>query len=336
MKKGGVVFTFGLGIIFFCFQCTSPEIKDVNFYADIGHHLFFDKRLSYNHTKSCASCHDPFIAYTDGYHRSIGADGDIHKRNAPTLLNISGADYFTYSDSTIHSIYQQTGIPLFNRQFTELGTFRGSDAILEGINQDPVYGKLIKQSGKISFAWDDIRKCLEAYCLGLNSYQAKYDKVLAGAASYTPDEKQGAALFFSKTLACSQCHGGKNFNTPSRGTSIYLNNGFFEPDSSHVNRKFTKDLGLFEQTRNPADIGKFKIPTLRNCMLTSPYMHDGSIVSLDSVITVYSVGGNSHINKHPLIRGFALTGLEKRQLIQFLQTLTDTSYLKNNHYTDPF
>ena len=336
MKKLLLIFSFASFISFFILKCTSPVKQSRKEAAEIGRYLFFDKRLSYNNTKSCASCHDPDLAFTDGYHRSVGANGDLHKRNAPTLLNISGSHYFTYADSTIHSIYQQVTIPLFNSQFTELGAIRNKEAILERINNDQVYNKLLQQAAKKKVNWDDIRLYLEIYCQSLTSYQAKYDKVLKGEAIYTPDEKEGASLFFSKALGCSQCHGGINFNIPTIKSSPYANNGFYEPDSSHVTRKFTTDLGLFECSNNTSDIGQFKIPSLRNCMLTAPYMHDGRINTMDSVISIYSKGGNKHANKHRLITGFPITEREKKQLIQFLQTLTDSAYHKIDYFTDPF
>ncbi len=336
MKKLLLIFSFASFISFFNFRCTSPGKQRRERTAEIGRYLFFDKRLSYNNTKSCASCHDPELAFTDGYHRSIGANGDLHKRNAPTLLNISGNHFFTYADSTVQSIYQQVNIPLFNNQFTELGAIRNKEAILDRINNDPVYNKLLQQAGKSKASWDDIRLCLEIYCQSLNSYKAKYDKVLKEEAIYTPDEKEGASIFFSKELGCSQCHGGVNFNMPANNSSPYADNGFYEPDSSHVTRKFSTDQGLFELSNNPSDIGQFKIPTLRNCMVTAPYMHDGRINTMDSVISIYSKGGNKHVNKHPLITGFSITEREKKQLIRFLQTLTDTSYLKSEYFTDPF
>lgn len=336
MKKGLLIFYFVTSICLLSVECSFHNPNNEKIKQEAGHYLFFDKRLSFNNTKACSSCHDPALAFTDGYHRSIGANGDLHKRNSPTLLNISDNPYFTYSDSTIHQLHQQVQIPLFNTQFIELGTLLKKEEILSQINNDPIYQNFQQKEGKGKYEWNDIRENLAAYCKGLLSFQSKYDRVVRQEAAFTPDENEGAILFSSTTLGCRNCHGGQHFNTPISGNSFYANNGFYAPDSSHVNRKFSTDKGLFELTNKPSDIGQFKIPTLRNCVLTAPYMHDGSINTLDSVLVVYAQGGNHHANKHPFITGFPLSGKQKNQLIQFLQTLTDTSYLDKDYFKDPF
>lgn len=317
-----------------CMDATADQKQDA--LRKAGHYLFFDKRLSYNNTKSCTSCHEPTMAFTDGYHRSLGANGDVHKRNAPTLLNISANHFFTFADSSVHSIYDQVALPLFNTRFTELGAGADKDGILNKLRVDSLYRVLFRQSGAQVFDWDFIRKALESYCMGLNSYGAKYDAVQKGKAAFTEDEQKGKELFFSETLRCGHCHSGDNFNLPKQGTGMYINNGFFEPDSSHVNRKFSQDMGLNEITHDVKDIGKYKIPTLRNIALTAPYMHDGSVNTLDSVIAFYAKGGNHHPAQDTLIRGFVITSVQQQQLLSFLKTLTDTSYLGNGYFRDPF
>ncbi len=337
MKKQFCIFLLLMVLIavyICCMDQTANQKLDA--FRKAGHYLFFDKRLSYNNTKSCASCHEPLMAFTDGYHRSLGANGDVHKRNAPTLLNISSSHFFTFADSSIHTIYEQVALPLFNTRFTELGAGGNKDGILSKLRADSVYKALFSLSGAKAFDWDFIRRSLEAYCMGLNSYGSKYDEVQKGKIVFTEDEQKGKELFFSEALRCGHCHGGADLNTPQQGTGIYVNNGFFEPDSSHVNRKFAPDMGLYEITHDAKDIGKYKIPTLRNIILTAPYMHDGSVNTLDSVISFYAKGGNHHPAKDTLISGFVLSAIQQQQLLSFLKTLTDTSYLGNGYFRDPF
>lgn len=314
----------------------SPKTDKGEMEAEIGHYLFFDKRLSFNNTKSCASCHDPQLAFTDGYHRSIGANGDIHKRNAPTLLNLADNRYFTYADSSIRSIHDQVQIPLFNRQFIELGSGLKFNEILNAINRDPLYQRLFKKIGIDSCSMDQLSRFIEAYCLRLVSRKSRFDLVMQGKAQFSAEEKNGYDLFIGPKLKCGSCHGGIDLDQPVDSSTIYANNGFFEKDSSHVKRNFNTDWGLFELTRNESDKGKFRIPSLRNCLITAPYMHDGSVSALDTLIKIYSKGGRSDLNVHPSIRSFELNPYEQRNLLLFLQALTDTGYLSHPYFCDPF
>lgn len=336
MKKLIIGLFLFINVGWLSWHCSGSEIINSEIEAEIGRHLFFDKRLSYNNSKSCASCHDPYLAFTDGYHRSIGANGDIHKRNAPSLLNLAENRNFTMSDSTIHKISLQVEIPLFNTQFMELGAGLKKDEILSTINNDSLYKILFSKIKLKSSEWNDLSLFIESYCLGLVSRDSKYDRVISGKESFTNDEEKGFKLFFSKNLGCSSCHGGIDFDSPVNTQYLYSHNGFFTKDSSHVQRKFGDDFGLFELTGYEVDKGKFRIPSLRNCAITAPYLHDGSINTLDSLISVYGKAGYGYLPPHPAIKGFEISSIEKKQLMLFLQTLTDTSYLSNRYFIDPF
>ncbi len=336
MKKLSIVTVILIALGIWIGACKQERVDKAGIEAEIGHFLFFDKRLSYNNSKSCASCHDPLLAFTDGYHRSIGANGDIHKRNAPSILNIADNRYFTYADSSIHSIREQVQIPLLNRQFIELGTGLNIVEIVRKINIDPLYKKLFRSINIDSCSFDQIGYFLEAYCKGLDSRKSKFDLVKQGLTKFSEQEKKGLELFFGSILKCGSCHGGVDFDQPVSSSFVYASNGFFERDSSHVNRKFSTDWGLYEFTNREIDKAKFKIPGLRNCVITAPYMHDGSINSLDSVIRIYSEGGKGNPEAHTAVKSFRLTDNEKRNLLLFLQTLTDTSYLSSPYFHDPF
>ena len=147
-------------------------------------------------------------------------------------------------------------------------------------------------------------------------------------------EQKGMELFFSPKLNCSKCHGGANFSSPSVTDSAgelqnYFNTGLYE---QYPNR----DQGLYEKTLLEKDRGKFRVPTLRNLAFTAPYFHDGSVQTLDEVIAAYESGGKNHPNKDPLIKGFQLSSSEKKALISFLFSLSDSSICNNQSFSNPF
>jgi cytochrome c peroxidase len=304
---------------------------------EIGHYLFFDKRLSVNGTKSCASCHDPAMAFTDGYHRSIGADGDIHERNSSSLINVGRRHFLTSGNSSIRTLEQQVQLPLFNHRFIELGNDSMNLETLRQFELDSIYQRLMASSRREAIMnWKFIERCLAAYCRSLVSRNSRYDRVIKGAEQFDRKEADGFALFTSARLHCNACHGGIDFDEPRDSVNFFSANGFFQPDASHALRKFSVDDGLFNFTKVPGDQGKFRVPTLRNCMLTAPYMHDGSVNDIDSVFAIYSRGGLRGAPRHPLISGFELTEDDATSLKAFLKTLTDTSYLKRPLFINPF
>jgi len=161
------------------------------------------------------------------------------------------------------------------------------------------------------------------------------------------DESQirGKILFFSNQLACATCHGGINFNKAS-GEMQYFNTGlYYTTDEYHYPEG---DKGLYELTKNPDDVGKFKVPTLRNLAYTAPYYHDGSAATLEDVLKVYENGGRvipqginngdgrHHSNKSKIINGFKLNSQQRIDLINFLFSLTDSSVISNPAYSNPF
>lgn len=311
------------------------------FELELGHYLFFDKKLSFNLTKSCASCHDPKLAFTDGYRRSLGATADLHQRNSSSLLNISQNIYFTSADSTLINIEKQLLLPLFNNKVVELGLTGYEKEVLFRIRNDETYQKIFKKYKQPinNLNWKILIIGLASYCRSLNSYNSKYDKFLASndTSILTQQEAIGMQLFFSDSLGCSKCHAGKNFNQPIMSNmSTFTKNGFFEVQISNVNTLFSPDYGLFNISGKESDIGRFRIPSLRNVLVTSPYMHDGSFVSLPDVIKTYGKGGIHSEKNANNLKKFRLSKSEIEAVIIFLNTLTDTSYLSNPTFISPF
>jgi len=325
---------------------SSPIDESEKYKIVLGRYLFYDTRMSYNLTKSCSSCHDPKFAFSDGYRQSSSADGYSVKRNAPSLLNVKYKTFFTWGDSTIKKLSQQLLFPMFNQHPNELGWTNNEAEIIARFENLPIYRTLF---GK-AFPKDNNPFVIKNYISAISnfeeqlvSFNSPYDLYLKGnKKTLNIQATAGMKLFYSAQLGCSNCH---QLSEPVKNLTYY-NTGLYnvETDGSYP----SKDQGLFELTKNAIDKGKFRIPSLRNIMLTAPYTHDGSVETIGEMISIYQRGGrlisNSenagdgrlNINKSNLINGFTLTLKEKENLIVFLYSLTDTSYLSNKNLLNPF
>lgn len=324
--------------------------------AALGRYLFYDRRLSVNNTKACASCHAQEFSFTDSYNRSIGALGDLHQRNSKPLINIIFEKYLTASDSGIHFPEQQINNPMFNEHPVELG-FKGNEGkILQRIIADKYYYQQFKKvfpADQNPVSIKNIQFAVTTFVKSIFSFTSPYDNYFFKKDSSSIDRsaRSGMNLFFSTSLNCSSCHGGINFNIPqlktvTGATDYYFNTGLYNLDGKGSYPAY--DRGLIELTKNPDDMGKYKVPTLRNLAFTAPYFHDGSAATLEDVIMVYEDGGRNKLNgqskgdgrnnphKHLLIKGFKLNSQERKDLIRFLWSLSDSSVLKNPAYANPF
>ena len=317
----------------------------------LGRFLFFDRRLSVNNTRSCATCHNPQFAFTDGYKRSLGVYADLHQRNTQPLFNLAYLKYFTAADSTLHSPLQQMDNPLFNNHPAEMGATGNEENILQKIKTDENYQQLFSLVKK-EISWVNIKNFISQFINSLRSDNSPYDKFKKGdSAALTALQKRGMRLFFSAELKCASCHGGFNFSTPSitneKGdTSFYFNTGLYNIDGKGAYPAY--DEGIYQLTKNKADMGKFRVPSLRNLSFTAPYFHDGSAASLTEIIDSYAGGGrkisegiykgdgSKNPYKHPLIAGFSINEADKINLISFLQSLSDTGFINNPAYQNPF
>lgn len=319
----------------------------------LGRHLFYDRRLSVNNTKACATCHAQEFSFTDSYTRSIGALGDLHQRNARPLINLTFNKYFTSSDSAIQSLLQQMNKPMFNQHPVEMGIKGNEETVLNRIKNDRNYQWLFKkafpdEARPVSIK--NIQIAIEAFEKTIISFNAPYDKFIEGQkAALSKEQQEGMKLFYSVKLKCSQCHGGKTFSIPevklpNGQTEYYFNTGLYNINNNYP----AYDQGLFELTMDDADKGKYRVPTLRNLVFTAPYFHDGSAASLDEVLAAYENGGRNitegvykgdgrkNVYKSHLIQGFQLTLPEKKALISFLFALSDSTVLHNPAYANPF
>lgn len=319
---------------------------------ELGRYLFYDNRLSANNTKACASCHAQEYSFTDNYIRSAGIYGDLHQRNSRPLINLIYNRYLTSADSTLHYPEEQMLLPLFNEHPPEMGV-KGNEAhILARLKADSRYPVLFATAfpgASDPVSWEHIRQSIAVFVKTIVTADAPLDRYLQDSSRYplSVSAKSGKQLFYSARLQCYSCHAGFNFSTPlirdAEGkTDFYFNTGLYNIDGKGGYP--VEDRGLIALTGHVADEGKFRVPTLRNLAFTAPYYHDGSAPSLADVIRVYEQGGRilpagdgrSNPFKHQLIKGFTLTTAEREDLISFLYSLSDTAFIKNEAYANPF
>ena len=287
----------------------------------LGERLFFDPILSANGMKSCASCHNPQLAFTDGYRKSIGVEGDVLRRNASTLVNLSTYNFFTYGDTSLTTLEAQIHLPLFSNNPKEMGASGNEKQILERIKINPQYTSLFYKTFKVKkndIRFDVIIKALAAFCRSIESYNTPFDTFENGdSTALSLSAQRGMNLFYSPKTKCGRCHGGNNLNA----TDEFFNIGLDLDDA------LSSDKGLFEKTQNKADLGAFRVPSLRNIAVTAPYMHDGRFETLEQVMRFYEQGGMPNEHKSDFIQPFTLTDDERLDMINFMYSLTDSAFL---------
>lgn len=273
--------------------------------AELGRLLYFDARLSADGTVSCASCHDPKAAFTDGAPVSTGIKGQHGTRSAPTVINrVFGMAQFW--DGRAASLEEQAKGPIANP--VEMGmTHEAAVARIRGIaGYRPRFAAAF---GSDAVDLDRIVKAIACFERTVMSGNAPYDRYLAGdRQAMTAAQVRGMNVFVNKAK-CDQCHEGANFTLNSYHN---LGVGTDRPDP---------DAGRFAVTRDPRDWGAFKTPTLREIEHTAPYMHDGSLKTLAEVIEFYDKGGIPNRNLDPAIKPLHLTARDKSDLVEFLKAL---------------
>jgi len=248
----------------------------------LGRKLFFDKRLSRDGTLACASCHDPKLAFSDGRKVARGIHGQEGTRNAPAILNRGYGRTFFW-DGRAKSLEEQAIQPILNP--AELGM---------------TVPEVEKRTGrKIA----EVTAALASYVRTIRSGDSRFDRYAAGDQRALGEiEKQGLDLFRGKAR-CSTCHAGPNFTDEN-----FHNTGIAWKDG--------------RLTDEGAGEGKFKVPTLREAGRTAPYMHDGSLATLEDVVEYYDRGGNANPSLDEDLRPLHLNPEEKRALVAFLRSLS--------------
>lgn len=324
--------------------------------VELGRHLFHDVRLSGNRIFSCASCHDQRLAFTDGLETSVGSTGDVHPRGSMSLANVAYGAVFNWANPNVRSLEDQALTPMFGDDPVELGLSGMEDELLRRLRAEQRYRVLFPAS----FPEDDdpfsvlnVTRALAAFQRTMISGNSAYDRAQhVDRAAMSESAWRGEELFFSETTECFHCHGGFNF----AGSVNFAGKGFVEVEF-HNNALYNvggsggypaRNLGLAEHTEEESDIGRFKAPTLRNIAVTAPYMHDGSIATLEEVLDHYMAGGRTipdgphagagvdNPNRSEFVRPFTLTPQQKSDLLEFLRALTDSTFLTDPKLSDPW
>ena len=325
--------------------------------VELGRHLFYDERLSGNGTFSCASCHEQAKAFTDGKPTPMGSTGDAVPRAA---MNLSGAPLlatYTWFSPKVETLEQQALGPMFNEFPVELGLTGHEEAVLQRFADDAGYQQLFSAAFPADDApitMDNIVKAIASFERRLISYRSPYDRYLydGDEAAMSAAALRGMELFFSERLECYHCHAGLNLaaaffaEASTQRELVFFNNGLYNIDGEGGYP--LPNVGLFEFTGEASDMGRFRAPSLRNVEVTGPYMHDGSIETLEEVIDFYAAGGRELVDgpyagdgrknpyKDPLVRGFDITPEEKLDLLEFLESFTDETFLSDPAFSDPF
>lgn len=309
----------------------------------LGRRLFFETRLSSTGHYACASCHIPELAFTDGRAHAQGATGQTVRRGAMTLTNVAYNPAFTWSSDKVRSLEAQMRQPLFNEHPVEMGLKINGSAPVDAIGADAGYGAQFAAAfpGPAPVSMDHIIKAIAAFERTLISGRSAFDRYVFDddRTALSESAKRGMALFYSARVGCSQCHSGLNFSGPIRyegheqDKALYANTGLYDVDQHGAYP--AGDRGLIEVTHRGQDMGKFRVPTLRNVALTAPYMHDGSLATLDDVLDHYARGGLKSPRLDPRIRPIALTAAERADLLAFLGSLTDREFVENPQFSAP-
>ena len=273
---------------------------------ELGKKLFFDPILSRDTTISCSSCHHTDKKFTDGLAFSNGINGNQTLRNSMSLLNCAYLPSMFW-DGGIPSLEQQVLAPIES----PLEMDYDINKVVARLNNDPIYTQLFLKAYKQLPSTYTLTRAIACYERTLFTSTSRFDDYLYNniTTSLNLSEKNGMIIFMGERGECFHCHGEYNFTDYS-----FKNNGLY---------LFYADSGRARITLNQSDVGKFKVPSLRNVEFTAPYMHDGSMATLQEVIEHYDTGGLPHPNKSGLLKPLNLTAQEKQDLVNFLKALSD-------------
>jgi len=297
--------------------------------VELGRRLFYDVRLAANGTQACASCHAQARAFTDGRSTSVGSTGELGRRNAQPLANVGYLASLTWANPSMRALEAQAHVPMFGVAPVELGVAGDGGALLARLADEPLYPALFAEAfpddpAPLSIA--NLTRAIASFERTIVSGRARVD-----TGELTDAERRGQALFASARLGCNQCHGGFAFTVATGDDLRFFNTGLTADDP---------DRGVAAITGDPAQAGWFRPPSLRNVAVTAPYMHDGSVATLEEVIDLYAAGGRgagvTNPRKSELITGFAITADERADLVAFLGALTDAALLTDPALADPW
>lgn len=337
----------------------TPRVPEDNPMSDakveLGRFLFYDVRLSGGENQACASCHLQSLAFTDGAPVSTGSTGDLTPRGSMSLTNIAYTARLTWANPLLSDLAEQALVPMFGEAPVELGTQEA--LLLERLRADPLYPEMFSEAFPDEADPISVRSVVQAIASferTLISGNSAYDRYTyqGDDAAMSASARRGLGLFFTERLECFHCHGGFNFsdNVAHDGTVIeeiaFHNTALYNIDGRGGYPE--PNRGIFEHTADRRDMGHFRAPTLRNITLTAPYMHDGSIATLDEVLDHYAAGGRTitdgpyagvgseSLLKSIFIHGFTLAPEERDDVHALLESLRDDDFLGDPRFASPF
>jgi cytochrome c peroxidase len=261
----------------------------------LGRKLFSDTRLSRDQKVACATCHDPKSAFTDAKPVAVGVFGRKGNRRVPTLVNRAYGKAFFW-DGRISTLEEQVIQPIVNPK-----------------EMDMTLEEVVARLQPMQISPRGVAQALASYVRTILSGDSPYDRYVAGDRGALSEEARSGLAIFQGKGNCTFCHLGPNLSDERfHNTGIAWRDGKFS------------DPGRFTVTKNDEDLGAFKTPTLRNVTRKPPYMHDGSLATLEEVVDHYDKGGNPNPNLDPEIRPLHLTEAEKHALVAFLNSLNGT------------
>ena len=325
--------------------------------VSLGRYLFYDTRLSVTGTFSCATCHEQRRAFTDGKAHGVGATGEVHPRGPMSLANVAYSPVFTWANPLVRDLERQALVPMLGENPIELGLAGRENALLDRLRADGIYPALFprafpNEASPMTMA--NITKAIASFERTLISGRSPYDRYRLGVDPNAISEsaRRGESLFFDERTECFHCHGGFNFTETVDYDNLaspqieFHNTGLYNLDGKGAYP--AASTGIRDVTGKESDMGRFKAPTLRNIAVTAPYMHDGSIATLEEVLDHYAAGGrtipdgphrgvgSANPYKSGFVKGFTMTPAERADLVEFLRSLTDDEFLRDPRFGNPW
>lgn len=325
--------------------------------VELGRYLFYDTRLSGNQTMSCASCHQQALAFSDGLARGIGSTGEMHPRGPMSLTNIAYSARLTWANNVLDRLEDQALGPMFGEAPVELGLAGREDELLARLRADEAYPMMFRDafpSDADPISVGNVVRAIACFERTLISGNSPYDRYTyqGDDAALSDSARRGRELFDGERFDCFHCHGGFNYSDNQRRADMatpeiaFHNNALYNIDGRGGYP--APNRGIYEQTGDRRDMGAFRAPTLRNIAVTAPYMHDGSIATLDEVLDHYAAGGRTITDgpyagvgsesplKSTFVHGFDATPEERADVMSLLQSLTDEEFLRDPRFASPF
>jgi cytochrome c peroxidase len=324
--------------------------------VELGRHLFYDTRMSGSGTYACATCHLQELAFTDGVAHAVGETGEVHRRNSMSLTNVAYNASLTWAHPLLLELERQALVPMFGDDPIELG-LDSEDELVAALATEPLYDPLFAAAfpGDPSpLTGEHVVQALSSFQRTMISGRSPFDRWFyeGDATAISEEAVRGYELFNGHPFECFHCHVGFNvtdavyYDGLETHALVFHNTGLYNVDG--IGGYPPEDAGLVELTLDPEDMGKFRAPSLRNIAVTAPYMHDGSIATLDEVLAHYAAGGRTiaegpHAGvgsenpfKDPLLAGFEMTNKQRDEVIAFLESLTDDEFLTDPALSDPW